>query len=95
MPAHGFQREEGALRQARLLGVVLAVLLMASGCGTRTFDRTVTGGAVGAATGAGAGALVGPVGAGVGALVGASVGATAGALTDPADINLGTPIYHW
>jgi osmotically inducible lipoprotein OsmB len=84
-----------AMRKARVLGAVTAVLLTTAACGTTTIDRTITGAGTGAALGAGAGALVGPVGAGVGALVGASVGGTAGALTDPVDINLGTPIYRW
>ena len=78
----------------RLLGFVLAVPLLVAGCGTSTFDRSLTGGALGALAGAGTGALIGPLGVGAGALIGAGAGAAAGGLTHPDQVNLGRPVYH-
>jgi len=67
-------------------GVVLA------GCGTMPIDRGVSGGLFGAGAGAAIGALFGETG--LGAIVGGPVGAAIGAITSPALINLGTPIWR-
>ena len=69
----------------RALAAVLLAGAVLSACGTSTTDR----GASGAAIGAGVGALAGPPGIVIGALAG---GAT-GAVTNPSEVNLGTPIW--
>jgi hypothetical protein len=79
--------------KAKLLGAAALALLVA-GCGTGSEERVTGGAAAGAATGAGVGALGGPVGAAGGALVGGGAGAVTGAMTDPSDLNLGSPPWN-
>ncbi len=69
--------------RGRIVVILSAVALGA--CGTSTADRTLSGGGIGAA-----GALV----VGANPLVGAAVGGVAGAVTNPDDINLGTPWWR-
>ncbi|SLN66945.1 hypothetical protein [Oceanibacterium hippocampi] len=71
--------------------LLLSALGMAA-CGNTTGDRALSGGAIGAGGGAAAGLLLGdPI---TGALIGGAIGAGAGALTDPDQIDLGTPIWR-
>lgn len=71
--------------------MVIPCLLALTACGTTKEDRAAAGGLIGAGAGAVVGASVGaPV---TGALIGAGVGATTGALTDPEQINIGTPLW--
>jgi osmotically inducible lipoprotein OsmB len=70
-----------------LRGTLLVILSVATlgACGTSTADRTLSAGGIGAA-----GALV----LGANPLAGAVVGGVAGAVTNPDDINLGTPFWR-
>jgi hypothetical protein len=65
----------------------LAVLcLFLGGCGVSEENRALSGAGIGALGGA-------LVGGPVGALAGAGIGAATGAVTEPEDVNLGTPIW--
>ena len=66
------------------MAMIAAALL--AGCGTTTGDRTLSG----AGIGAGIGLLGGPPGV----LLGAAIGGATGAITDPEDVNLGTPVWR-
>jgi hypothetical protein len=65
----------------RLIAVV-ALGLLAAGCGDTWGQRAVTGGGIGAGSGALIGALT-PIGLLPGALIGTAVGAGVGAATTP------------
>ena len=69
----------------KLAMAMIAAALLA-GCGTTTGDRTLSG----AGIGAGIGLLGGPPGV----LIGAAIGGAPGAITDPEDVNLGTPVWR-
>lgn len=69
----------------QLMMAMMAAVLLA-GCGTTTGDRTLSG----AGIGAGIGLLGGPPGV----LIGAAIGGAGGAVTDPEDVNLGTPVWR-
>lgn len=75
-----------------IAGPALAFGLLASGCGTTTNDRAISGGLLGAGAGAAIGSVTGS--AGKGAIIGGILGAGAGALTHPSDVNLGTPAWR-
>jgi hypothetical protein len=66
----------------RIVIVLAAVLLTATGCGDTWGQRAVTGGGIGAGTGAVIGAVTG-MGPLTGAVIGGAVGAGAGAATTP------------
>jgi hypothetical protein len=87
------RRMRSDVMKAKLLGAAALALLVAA-CGTESNERVTGGAAAGAATGAGVGALGGPVGAAGGALVGGGAGAVTGAMTDPSDLNLGSPPWN-
>lgn len=71
---------------AGLLSLALA------GCGTRTSDRAISGGAIGAGAGAVGGAAVGaPL---TGAAIGGAAGAATGAATSPNQVDLGRPAWR-
>lgn len=72
--------------------IAVISLLMLSGCGTTTGDRMLSGGMLGAAGGAIIGAATGNPAAG--AVIGAASGAFVGAVTDPCDLDLGSPYWH-
>lgn len=74
------------------IGAVLASALAVAGCGTTPGERAVTGGMLGAAGGAAIGAVTGS--AATGAAIGGVAGAAAGAVTDPCDLDLGTPFWE-
>jgi osmotically inducible lipoprotein OsmB len=80
------------LRNSTSLGLVLAASLALSSCGTTTSDRALSGGMLGAGTGAIIGSVAGS--AGKGALIGGLGGLALGALTSPAVVNLGEPIWN-
>ena len=67
--------------------LVTALILIASGCGTTSAERALSGGGIGAGIGAAAGVVTGGS-AVTGAIVGGAAGAATGALTDEDDINL-------
>ena len=70
--------------------ILLAAVVLA-GCGTTKEDRAITGAGIGAAAGAVGGAILGvPL---EGAALGGAMGAAAGALLDPAQVDLGKPVY--
>jgi osmotically inducible lipoprotein OsmB len=78
----------------RMTVISLAALfgLALSGCGTRTSDRALSGGAIGAGAGAVGGAVVGhPL---AGAAVGGAAGAATGAATSPNQVDLGRPAWR-
>jgi len=83
-----------AQRAAKPLATALAlsVTLIAAGCGTTQGDRAVSGGMIGAAGGALIGAATGNPA--TGAAIGAVGGAAVGAMTDPCDLDLGTPYWR-
>jgi osmotically inducible lipoprotein OsmB len=74
------------------IGAMLASVLIVSGCGTTPGDRAASGGLLGAGAGAAIGSVTGS--AGKGAIIGAVAGAAIGALTDPCDLDLGTPYWR-
>jgi osmotically inducible lipoprotein OsmB len=74
--------------------LAIAALLVLAACGTTIEDRTASGAGIGAGTGAAVGAIFGGIGAGPGALIGAAVGGGAGALTGPAEVDLGRPVWR-
>ena len=82
------------MSRLRLVGVLAALLLVVSGCGSHPRDRTTGGAGVGAGAGFTAGLAFGGIGAIPGALIGAGVGATSGALTTPDEVNLGEPVWN-
>ena len=69
---------------------VLAIALSLAACGTSQQDRGLSGGGIGAAGGAVIGAVTG-LSLLQGALIGGGIGAATGLLTDPDDVDLGTP----
>jgi len=73
------------------MGAMLVSALAVAGCGTTPGERAVTGGMLGAAGGAVIGAATGNPAAG--AAIGAVSGAAIGAVTDPCDLNLGSPFW--
>ena len=73
------------------IGAMMASALALAGCGTTPGDRAVSGGMLGAAGGAVIGAATGNPAAG--AAIGGVAGAAAGAMTDPCDLDLGTPFW--
>ena len=76
----------------RTVLVLLAVGVLAAGCGSTPEDRGISGAGLGAAGGAIIGALS-PVSILNGALIGAVVGGVAGAVTDKGTIDLGEPVW--
>lgn len=74
------------------IGSIFAVCLVLAGCGTTRSDRALSGAGLGAAGGALIGAAAGGSLA-TGAVIGAAAGALTGALTDPCDLDLGTPFW--
>ncbi len=77
-------------------GIVAALALGLSACGTQPGDRAATGAIVGAGTGGLIGLAFGGVGVGAGAFVGAAIGAGTGALTNDKQINFppGKPVWR-
>ncbi|MDE3114345.1 MAG: hypothetical protein KGL26_01980 [Pseudomonadota bacterium] len=73
------------------MGSAIVCALALSGCGTNPGDRAITGSMLGAAGGAAIGAATGNPAAG--AAIGAVAGAIGGAVTDPCDLDLGTPFW--
>lgn len=73
------------------IGAMMASALVLAGCGTTPGDRALSGGMLGAAGGAVIGAATGNPAAG--AAIGGVAGAAAGAMTDPCDLDLGTPFW--
>ena len=70
--------------------VALALLLAA--CGTTPTDRGLTGAAIGAGIGTAAGFAFGaPL---IGAAAGALAGGAVGAVTTPAQVDLGKPVWE-
>jgi len=76
----------------RYLCLLLAAVLLLSGCGDTRGERTITGAGIGAGAGAVVGAITG-LGTGNGALLGAAVGGVAGMVTDKSDVDLGDPAW--
>ncbi len=74
------------------IGAMLASVLAVAGCGTTPGERAVTGGLIGAGAGAAIGAATGS--AATGAAIGGVAGAATGALTDPCDLDLGSPFWR-
>ncbi len=74
-----------------LLLVALGLALAA--CGTSQGDRALSGGGIGAGAGAAVGAVTG-LSLLQGAVLGGGAGVAAGLLTDPDDVNLGTPFWR-
>lgn len=74
------------------IGAIMASALAVAGCGTTPSDRAVSGGLIGAGAGAAIGAATGS--AATGAVIGGVAGAATGALTDPCDLDLGTPFWR-
>ena len=70
---------------------VICVLIL-SGCGTNPGDRMLSGGMLGAAGGSIIGAATGNPAAG--AAIGAVSGAFIGGVTNPCDLDLGTPYWR-
>ncbi len=73
------------------IGAIMASALAMAGCGTTPGERAVTGGMLGAAGGAAIGAATGNPAAG--AAIGGVAGAAVGAMTDPCELNLGSPFW--
>jgi osmotically inducible lipoprotein OsmB len=71
--------------------VAVSSVLILAGCGTTPGDRMLSGGMLGAAGGTIIGAATGNWA--TGAAIGAVSGAAIGALTNPCDLNLGTPYW--
>jgi osmotically inducible lipoprotein OsmB len=74
------------------IGAIMASALAVAGCGTTPGDRAVSGGLLGAGAGAAIGSVTGS--AATGAVIGGVAGAAVGALTDPCDLDLGTPFWR-
>jgi peptidoglycan hydrolase-like protein with peptidoglycan-binding domain len=72
--------------------LLLAAIWSLAACGTTTEDRAAGGAGIGAVAGTVIGALTG-FGLVQGALVGAGAGALTGAVTTPAQVDLGRPIW--
>ena len=72
---------------------LIAAGALVTACGNTQADRAISGAGIGAATGAAGAAIVGGSVAGAAALGGA-VGAATGAITDPSQIDLGTPVWR-
>ena len=72
--------------------LALASVLLLSACGTNPGDRMLSGGMLGAAGGAIVGAATGNPGAG--AAIGAAGGAFLGGVTNPCQLDLGTPYWR-
>ncbi len=78
------------LRSLAMVAALTGALTLA-GCGTTTSDRALSGAGIGAAGGAIIGAMTGS--AATGALIGAAAGGLTGAVTDPCQLNLGSPFW--
>jgi len=76
-----------------MMAALLSVGLLAA-CGSREPERAEGGAVTGAASGATVGLVGGPVGVVAGGLIGGAAGAATGAATKPADVNLGSPVWH-
>jgi osmotically inducible lipoprotein OsmB len=77
----------------RIIAMALAIAgtALASGCGSTTEDRALSGAGIGAVAGGVGGALTGNTLGG--AVLGGAAGAATGALTDEEDVDLGDPIW--
>lgn len=82
------------MRKLRTTTFLLLCALPLAACGTAPIDRTLSGAALGAGTGAAVGALVSGIAVGPALLVGALAGGATGALTEPAQIDLGDPVWR-
>ncbi len=76
----------------RTVSVLVAVGVLAAGCGNTAEDRGISGAGLGAAGGAIVGAVTG-LSVLNGALIGAAVGGITGVLTDKDSIDLGEPVW--
>lgn len=74
------------------IGAMMASALIIAGCGTTPGERAVSGGLLGAGAGAAIGSVTGS--AATGAVIGGVTGAAVGALTNPCDLDLGTPYWR-
>jgi len=84
---------ENVMATVRSALLVTAALTLAA-CGSMPGDRAATGAIIGAGTGGAIGLAFGGVGVGAGAFVGAAIGAGTGALTKPAQLDLGKPVWR-
>ncbi len=82
----------GSNRKMLPRAIAIASVLILAGCGTTPGDRMLSGGMLGAAGGTIIGAATGNWA--TGAAIGAVSGAAIGALTNPCDLNLGTPYWR-
>jgi len=76
----------------RTVSVLVAVGVLAAGCGSTSEDRGISGAGIGAAGGAIIGAVTG-LSVLNGALIGAAVGGVTGILSDKDSIDLGEPVW--
>ncbi len=76
----------------RTVSVLVAVGVLAAGCGSTAEDRGISGAGIGAAGGAIIGAVTG-LSVLNGALIGAAVGGVTGVLTDKDTVDLGEPAW--
>lgn len=76
----------------RTVSVLVAVGILAAGCGNTQEDRGISGAGIGAAGGAIVGAVTG-LSVLNGALIGAAVGGVTGVLTDKSTVDLGDPVW--
>ncbi|MBU6297502.1 MAG: hypothetical protein KGJ79_05390 [Alphaproteobacteria bacterium] len=72
--------------------IVVASVLLLAGCGTTPGDRMLSGAMLGAAGGSIIGAATGNPA--TGAAIGAVSGAVIGGVTNPCDLDLGTPYWR-
>lgn len=77
----------------RAISVLVAVSMLAAGCGSATEDRGISGAGIGAAAGAVVGAVTG-LSILNGALIGAAVGGITGVVTDKDTVDLGEPVWR-
>ena len=92
MRSHVFDGSLGRTGLHLARAIAVASVLILAGCGTDPGDRMLSGGMIGAAGGALIGAATGT--AATGAAIGAVSGAAIGGLTDPCDLDLGTPYWR-
>lgn len=92
MRSHVFDSSLGRTGRLLIRALALASILVVAGCGTDPGDRMLSGSMLGAAGGALIGAATGT--AATGAAIGAVSGAAIGGLTDPCDLDLGTPYWR-
>ena len=76
----------------RTISVLVAIGVLAAGCGNTAEDRGISGAGIGAAGGAIVGAVTG-LSVLNGALIGAAVGGVTGVLTDKDTVDLGEPAW--